>query len=362
MKIALVITGLQMGGAENQVCDLADKFYELGHEVIIISLLNLTEIKPKNKGIHIKILNLNILNLISCIYKFNQIIKSFKPNVVHTNLFHAIIFSRISRLFVSFPKLISTHHGMKETTFIRRFLFLITDFLTDINTNVSDISSYDFIKSCSGRKTDNIVVNNGINFKNFQFRKNKRIELRNQLNVSEETIVLLAVGRLVWEKNYLNLLKSFNLCLKNDSNLQLIIIGEGPLKNELKSYAKTLNIINKINFLGKSDARFWYSAADIFVSSSLREGFGLAVIEAMASKRLVVMTKSGISSMFSKNLVSLSDSFSYKSISNAILDSLAKSKKEQNKITDSNYKFVKEQFSLDHIALKWINIYDNINF
>ena len=40
MKIALVITGLQMGGAENQVCDLADTFFRVGHEITIISLLN----------------------------------------------------------------------------------------------------------------------------------------------------------------------------------------------------------------------------------------------------------------------------------------------------------------------------------
>ena len=363
MKITLVITCLQMGGAENQVCDLADKYHELGHEVMIISLLNLTELRPQNSSIQIKILNLKVFNSINCIYKFIQIINSFKPDVVHANLFHAIIFSRISSLFVSFPKLISTHHGMKETTFLRRCLFLITDFLTDLNTNVSDASANDFVESFSGRKSKTIVVSNGINFNIFKFRKDKRIELRNQLNISQKATVLLAVGRLVWEKNYINLLKSFNFCLSKNPKLQLIIIGDGPLKEELKSYAKKMNISNKIYFLGKKDnTKYWYSVADIFISSSKREGFGLAVIEAMASKRLVVMTKCGISSKFSKNLISLSESFNYKSISNAIFDSLLKLKKEQNKITDSNYIFVKEHFSLDQIAFSWINIYTNNKF
>ena len=360
MKIALVITGLQMGGAENQVCDLADTFFGLGHEVMIISLLNITDLKPRNIDIEIKILNLKFYNFINCLYNFNLIIKSFKPDVVHANLFHAIIFSRILNLFISVPKLISTHHGMKETTFFRRFLFLITDFLTDLNTNVSESSSNDFLESFSGTKAKTIVVNNGINFHQFKFRNHKRVELRKRLNILESTTVLLAVGRLVWEKNYLNLLKSFNLCLIKKPNLQLIIIGEGPMRQELELYATKMNISNKINFLGKKDdAKFWYSAADIFINSSKREGFGLAVIEAMASKRLIVMTKCGISSKFHKNLISLSETVNYKSISNAILDCLLKLEKDKKKITDLNYKFVEKHFSLDQIALKWINIYTN---
>ena len=70
MKVIMVITGLRMGGAENQVCDLADKLYELGNEVTIISLLKGVEVKPKNLEIQLEELNINVYNVPRCIIKF----------------------------------------------------------------------------------------------------------------------------------------------------------------------------------------------------------------------------------------------------------------------------------------------------
>lgn len=358
MKILLVITGLKMGGAENQICDLADKFVKLGHKVTIISLLDLVEIRPKNNDIKLITINLNKFNFIYCLVKFVLLIKKLDPDVIHANLFHAIIFSRISRVFVKTPNIICTHHGMQETKIIRRFVFRITDFLTDINTAVSESSAKAFIESNSGTNSKVKVVYNGIDLSNFKPQIDHRVILRDKLEISSETFVLLAVGRLVWEKDYENLLASFNLCLSKTDNLHLIIIGDGPLKTKLINKVKNLNIDKKVTFLGKrDDTKLWYNVADVFVSSSKREGFGLAIIEAIASKIPVVSTCEGIVSKFPNNLIIFAKTMNYKSLSEAIIKVLNKNSFEKEMISDKLYVFVEKNFCLDKVASTWLKIY-----
>ena len=358
MKILLVITGLKMGGAEKQICDLADKFSGLGHEVVMVSLLDLLELRPKLNNIKVLTIKLNKINFINCFVKFMLLIKKLKPDVIHANLFHAIIFSRFSRFFIKIPNLICTHHGMNETTFFRRFLLRITDPLTNINTAVSEFSAKSFIESNSGTKTKVKIVYNGIKLSNFKPQVAHRHKLREKLEISNETLVLLAVGRLVWEKDYENLLASFNLCLSKTENLHLIIIGDGPLKTKLINQAKNLNIINKVTFLGKrEDTKLWYNVADVFVSSSKREGFGLALIEAIASKIPVVSTYEGIVSKFPKDLIIIAETMNYKSLSDAIIKALNKDLSEKVMISNKLYKFIEKHFSINKTALTWLKIY-----
>ena len=102
--------------------------------------------------------------------------------------------------------------------------------------------------------------------------------------------VILAVGRLVKCKDYPTLFKAFSQVLKNQP-ARLVILGGGPEEQRLKSLAIDMGLANNIAFLGFQKNPFKYmKRASVFVLSSLQEGFGNVIIEAMACGAPVVST------------------------------------------------------------------------
>ncbi|EIX6792094.1 TPA: glycosyltransferase, partial [Escherichia coli] len=143
-----------------------------------------------------------------------------------------------------------------------------------------------------------IEVPNFINTDIFNFDLNVRIRTRNSFGIKDNTLLLLAVGRLVEAKDYPNLLNAISYLIHSKSedhkDLILLIAGDGKLKDNLLILANKLNIADKVFFLGlRRDIKELMCASDLFVLSSEWEGFGLVVAEAMACERLVIATDSG---------------------------------------------------------------------
>jgi len=107
--------------------------------------------------------------------------------------------------------------------------------------------------------------------------------------------VVLAVGRLIKAKDYPTLLRAFKLVLKQQP-ARLVILGEGPEKEKLEKLAHHLTITENIALLGFQENPYGYMRrATVFALSSVREGFGDVLVEAMACGTPVVAThcKSG---------------------------------------------------------------------
>lgn len=103
-------------------------------------------------------------------------------------------------------------------------------------------------------------------------------QARQQLNWSQQTLYIIAVGRLAYLKQFSFLIQSCG-CLKHPS-WKLVIIGEGD-KGALVEQAKQAGIEQQLEFAITDDIGLYYSAADIYVSTSLTESFGLANFEAL---------------------------------------------------------------------------------
>ena len=94
---------------------------------------------------------------------------------------------------------------------------------------------------------------------------------------------IVSLGRLVREKDYTTLLHAFALTRGKNLPHHLAIIGSGELDSELKQLATQLNIAEHVSFLGHLDNPYPYlKHANMFVMSSISEGFGLALVEAMS--------------------------------------------------------------------------------
>lgn len=296
MNIALIITGLGMGGAERQVCDLADQFIENGHQVLLISLTGETVNRPLSDKVDVVVLNMvkTLSGFIKAYWQARKLIQRFKPDVVHSHMIHANLFARLLRLTVSIPKLICTAHSSNEGNRFRMLAYRLTDRLCDISTNVSQEAVDISVKRGAAPANRIIAMHNGIDVKRFTFNKASRDQLRSELGLTDTTPLILAVGRLTAAKDYPNLLSAFQQIIAAGSLAQLAIIGSGEEQVKITTMVAELGLNERVHLLGlRRDVAQWMSAADLFVLSSEWEGFGLVVAEAMACERIVVATDCG---------------------------------------------------------------------
>lgn len=297
MKILYVITGLGLGGAEKVVVDLANQMYELGHHVKIVYLTGSIIVRPKYAQIELHGLNLNRLkDLYRSSQAYRTIIKAFRPDIVHAHMVHANVFVRLNRIGLAIPKLICTAHNSNEGGRIRMMAYRFTNFLSDLNTNVSREACESLINRGAFNTRNLMTVYNGIDLNLYTDLKVDKALFIRELNLKPNIPILLAVGRLNQQKDYPNLLSAVKL-LKDHykvSDFHTLIAGEGDLRTQIEEQIHELNLEHHVTLLGRrNDVAALMSFADLFVLPSAYEGFGLVVAEAMACKTYVVATDSG---------------------------------------------------------------------
>lgn len=292
MKIIFFITGLGMGGAEKVVCELADKLYEKGNEISIVYFTGNVLRRPSN---NIEIKKFPLKMGISSVVEFKKLldyIKDKSPDVIHAHMFHANIMARMIKFFYNKVRVICTSHSNYEGGALRMKIYALTESLCEVHTNVSENAAQALMKAGAVRNKEIIPIYNGINTENYSFTPSARIEIFSELKCPQDSKLILSVGRIDTPKDYPNLLRAFKKVLSFENNVLLVVVGDGPRKEEIIALSQELGIQDFVKFLGiRNDIVKLLSACDVFVSSSAWEGFGLAILEAMLCKRPIVATK-----------------------------------------------------------------------
>lgn len=359
MKILMIITGLGMGGAEHQVCNLADNLTSRGHSVKIAYLLNPVVVKPKSEKVDLIWLggNKSLISIFSAFIHLVKLIKKEKPDVIHSHMFHANMLSRLARIFSFTSRLVNTAHNTNEGGKLRMIAYRITDHLADVFTNVSLEAVKAFEKKKVSPIGKMIFVHNGINTDYFQFKVDSRHRIRNEYNLEKET-VFIAIGRFHEQKDYPNLLNAFHQLQKNQPQTHLLIVGDGVLRTSIEHMITDKKLTEKITLLGvQENIPDLLSAADIFVLSSAWEGFGLVVAEAMACERTVVATDcGGVNEVVGEAgfLVAPKDS---NGLAAALTQALQLNSEERKKLGEMARFRVMQYYGLDAATEKWLSIY-----
>lgn len=132
------------------------------------------------------------------------------------------------------------------------------------------------------------VIPTGISLEQHQqrFTAETRKELRSRYGISDGAFVLMYLGRLGAEKSIDHLLLCFLWLLEYSSDFRLLIVGDGPARNELEEMAHSWDIDDKVIFTGAVDpleVNTFYQLGDVFVSASTSETQGLTYVEAAAN-------------------------------------------------------------------------------
>lgn len=135
------------------------------------------------------------------------------------------------------------------------------------------------------------VLINGIDVNKFKYSKEIRIKTRQQLGISDDSLLLGHVGGFNMQKNQEFLIRFFERYSILNNNAQLILIGSGYNLENIKKLAKSMSNGDRIHFLGqRTDISDLMNAMDIFLLPSNYEGLPIVAVEAQASGLSVIMS------------------------------------------------------------------------
>jgi len=128
------------------------------------------------------------------------------------------------------------------------------------------------------------VLKNGIECEKFQFSSSIRKQIKKDLQLDRESLVIGHVGRFNYQKNHLFLLEVFANLVKFLPNAKLLLVGEGTLKAKIEEKIKELKLERNVKLLGiRADVHRVLQAMDVFVFPSLHEGLPVTLVEAQGA-------------------------------------------------------------------------------
>ena len=128
------------------------------------------------------------------------------------------------------------------------------------------------------------LLNNAIDVPKYSFNEQVRCEVRRDLGIQPQELLVGHVGRFEEQKNHRFLIKCFNLLARKKENTKLLLIGDGSLVNEIEDQIDSVGLTNQVILAGvRSDVYRLLQAMDVFVFPSLYEGLPVTMVEAQAA-------------------------------------------------------------------------------
>lgn len=285
IKVVHLISSLKIGGAEALLVDLIRTLgvQQYEHHVIYF-----------HHGVHenrLRQLDIATYNVVGALSLYDpvffirlyRLIRDIKPDVIHSSLWAANFSARILGPILNIPTICAIHLGVETDGAIRNMLDQFTLRFADRIVVISDAvaqSLYDRPSWIEPAKVS--LIKNGIDKEHILTLKKQHEQRRRDYGFDEHHIVLGSVGRYIPRKNFPMLLEIFKLLHDEYHQLRLVLIGQGPQENELRSLAENLHIQNVVTFITGQTAYGYYALMDIFVLPSFQEGLSIALLEAMS--------------------------------------------------------------------------------
>lgn len=238
---------------------------------------------------------------IKAVIELRKIIKTEKPDTVYMHSSKAGAIGRIALLFNRKINKIYNAHGWYFNAEIgkkKKILFTIIEKLLAYNTNIIiNISNSEYTSALEkkiAKPKKMCIIENGIDFTEFDRVEQYRDNIRQKYNIKDNEILIGVVGRVSEQKDPITFIKAAKLVNDKYKNTKFMFVGSGELEDEVKEYAEKNNISENVFITGWVDnSKEYISAFDIAVLPSKWEGFGLAIIEYMASRKPIVATRVG---------------------------------------------------------------------
>jgi glycosyltransferase involved in cell wall biosynthesis len=310
-RILHIITRLEQGGAPLTLLETVQRLDRKQFEIDLVA--GQTEDIDRNldlsdSGFDLPIISVPTLRRsvhpfrdLRALFHLIRIIKSGDYDVVHTHTSKAGILGRLAASICGVRVIVHSSHG---TILHGYFSPAVTAVFALFEKIVAAMSHKiicltrkeirEYLEAGIGREDQFTYIFNGIDIEAFESRVGDRQSLRKELRLEQDHVVCVSVGRLVPVKGQCDLLDAFAEAYATSPELRLLLVGDGELRKDLEEQIERLGIGEVTRLVGwREDVAELLDACDIFVLTSLNEGLGLVLVEAMAKKLPVVATAVG---------------------------------------------------------------------
>ena len=303
-NLLYVFDNMEFGGGERVFAQIINRL-SIERYRIIVACLPTGAFIEKIKGSRVQIKSVDMRKRFNpgVIFQLVDLMKREKVDIVHSQGARADFFARMAAKLAGAPIVVSTVPMPVEgfdvnplrkliymafnrfsERFVDRFM-VVSDALEKMLIEKHGIEPQRVVKIYNGIEKDEYCIPD----KEIACRRSR---FRKEFGLGDDVPVVVAIGRLVWQKGFEYFIEAVHDVLKEIPEAMFFIVGEGELKDELKVKSKMLKLEEKIIFTGfRNDIKDVLASVDIFVMPSLLEGLPVVLLEAMAMMKPIVATK-----------------------------------------------------------------------
>ena len=285
LRIAHVADSMEMGGAEKLTATLCRMQRDRGHTPSVHCLYQVgvlgEELQAEGFEVILHCAN-SFFYLMRCLYKA---FKSSRPDVVHCHNATATIMAALPARLAGVQTVIATRHGLVKPPYLlrRELKFAIASRCCDWIVGVCEGTRTNLLAAPFAARDRIIHIYNGA----------LPADIR-AVPWPKRGFTLLHVGRMAPPKDHATLLRAVALTHMRHPEVQLWMVGDGPLEASLRKLRDELGLKDCVTFFGEqADVSPFLLAADLFVNSSVTEGLPVSLLEAMSVGLPAVVTDVG---------------------------------------------------------------------
>lgn len=299
MNITHVVENLNRGGLERMVLELVKLQHRQGHHCQVACLYDQGAQAHELAALGIPVVACGKRDGmdLGAVYRLRRSIRMHGTDVLHTHNAVAHYHAVLASVAAGVPTIINTRHGMGSNPRPGRREWLYRRSLrrTQAVVTVCEAARRDGIERGIVPPRKARVVPNGICVDAFQPASDEmRHRLLAVLGLPPQRRLIGTVGRLNWAKDQRGLIEAFASVHAQYQDASLVLIGDGEMRQELEACAREAGVADRVHFLGdRADVHELLQGLDLFVLSSVSEGYSMALLEACAVALPIVATDVG---------------------------------------------------------------------
>ncbi len=285
-RIMQLITDLELGGAPMMVQNLSLGLHQRGYEVAVTCLAKAGPVADtlRHHGIIAAGFDAWSAIDISVLWRLAQFIRKYRPDILHCHLMHANVVGRLVGRLCYVPRIIATIHTAERKKHWHLWLESLTQRLSNRIICVSPSVQRHMSTYIAQNRLKTIC--NGIDVDKYHDAQPYNPW---ELELNPDLPILIFTGRLDPVKNIGKIIQAIKLLSESGHQVQLLIVGDGPMKSELLASTRLLQLTRHIHFLGaRRDIPRLLKSADIFIMASRWEGMSISALEAMAAETPII--------------------------------------------------------------------------
>ena len=298
LRVFYVIDSFDLGGAQRQLLELVRHLDPHEFHVVVCPIWPLKNLEPDyvQTGVEVTQIYKRHRYDFTVAFRLAQKMRQFKPDIVHTWLFTGGLWGRLAAILANAPIIVVGERTMLPDQKYPIYFWPINKILGHWTDQITVNCQFgmDIFYNKGFKKAKLHLIHNGVDTERFRWNVNTpsiRTAMREKLGIAENMPVVSMVGRLTEQKGQEVFLKAIKIVIESGTDVRCLLIGDGEDREKLRAFSASLNITDKVLWLGKRmDIPELLSASDIFVLSSNWEGMPNVILEAMASELPVVAT------------------------------------------------------------------------